>query len=329
MNGKVEKAALLIDLGRFDAATKLLGEVLAGDPEAPDALAYLALCRYAGTDYAGTVQACGNALRVSPDFEFPWRLLALAHMQLAEAAGPGRRGAALRAQAIHAAERCVELDADNAENHRILGVVTADVDPARGLRSTLRGLELDPDNVDLHLLHAAVLRCGFTAPERLVDAQAAVHRVLALDPDNVDALHEMALIDLAAGRRATAMRRLNEVARADHTRAPKVRAQLSEIRRGHGLDAPTPHSGGLSAGQMRLIAAGVLLVICLGAALLDGGPESASHDHRTSRTPAIPAIMTQYMNWESRRPYVPPQREFPTGVLVPRISLSPTPAAPR
>ncbi|WP_433592503.1 tetratricopeptide repeat protein [Nocardia sp. CA-145437] len=61
MSEKIKKARVLADLGRFDAAREMLGEVLAGDPEDPEALADMANLAYREGEYERALEFAGAA----------------------------------------------------------------------------------------------------------------------------------------------------------------------------------------------------------------------------------------------------------------------------
>ncbi|WP_067701129.1 hypothetical protein [Nocardia jejuensis] len=66
-------------------------------------------------------------------------------------------------------------------------------------------------------------------PAEIERGEAAVREVLRADPENVDAVHELAMVDWLAGRRRAAIVRLRKVAKLDPARAREVDEQIASI----------------------------------------------------------------------------------------------------
>ncbi|MEV0712527.1 tetratricopeptide repeat protein [Nocardia aurea] len=246
MNPQVEKARVLIGLKRPEAARALLSTVLAGEPDHAEAHAHLANSWYATGDYDRALDCAEAALRNAPTYEFAWRIKALAESQLASTAAAGDEASERSARARAAGLRCVQLDPESSENQRILAMVTMDVDLAAALEIITHAIELDPENADLYVLRGYMLR-QFTGAVALAEAERVLHEALRLDPDNADALYELASVDLAAGRRDSAMSRLRQVAEWDPSRAAAVRVGLAMIENDMAQLAAAEHTAAQDA----------------------------------------------------------------------------------
>ncbi|WP_327143239.1 tetratricopeptide repeat protein [Nocardia sp. NBC_01327] len=232
MDGRIAKARVLMELGRFAGARELLGEVLAGDPENAVALADMAEVAFRLREYARALEFSAAALRRTPEDTFVWRVRALAELALARDASSGpvvvREH---RAAAVAAARRAVEIDPENADNLRILAATLRDEDPVAALQKLVAALEVDPDNVGVYLLRGLILRRNLRGPDSLRLAEEAFRAVLRLDPENAEALYELALIDLERGNRTAGEEQLRRVARLDPEYGDAVRENLEWLAR--------------------------------------------------------------------------------------------------
>ncbi|MET9489410.1 tetratricopeptide repeat protein [Nocardia sp. NPDC006630] len=232
MDGRIAKARVLMELGRFAGARELLGEVLAGDPENAVALADMAEVAFRLREYGRALEFSAAALRRTPEDTFVWRVRALAELALARDASLGpvvvREH---RAAAVAAARRAVEIDPENADNLRILAATLRDEDPVAALQKLAAALEVDPDNVGVYLLRGLILRRNLRGPDSLRLAEEAFRAVLRLDPENAEALYELALIDLERGNRAAGEEQLRRVARLDPEYGDAVRENLEWLAR--------------------------------------------------------------------------------------------------
>jgi tetratricopeptide (TPR) repeat protein len=125
----------------------------------------------------------------------------------------------------------VELGPQAALNYDTLAFVLQDSDMAAALRAADRAIELDPHNADYHVRRGSLLRPAGRDPSGLHQAEAALREALRLDPESIDALYELALIHVAAGRNDAAERALRRVAASDPSRAESVRGTLRFVDR--------------------------------------------------------------------------------------------------
>ncbi|WP_157574357.1 tetratricopeptide repeat protein [Nocardia jejuensis] len=233
MDSKIDKAWVLMDLGRLEGAREMLGEVLAGDPENALALAVMAEVALRMREPERALEYSATALRLMPDSTFVWRIRALAEGQVASGTEDPVLVRECRGRALDAAQRAVDLDPDDVDNLRILAATQRHSDPDAALRTLARALEIDPDNVRLHVLRGAVLRLNLPRnlrdPSSLANAEKAFHRALELEPENIEALFELGRIDLMRGDNEAAKDRFRLVARLDTSAAGAVREMLEWI----------------------------------------------------------------------------------------------------
>ncbi|WP_167471558.1 tetratricopeptide repeat protein [Nocardia arthritidis] len=228
MNAQVERARTLIELNRPAAARELLATVLAAEPDNAGALAALASAWYQSGDYGQTITSCRSALSALPTYQYAWRLLAFAEFQLSlRSADDRREQSSRRRNAVAAARRAVELGPEDAENLRTLAVVQQFADPREALTLLDDAMELEPENAGIHLLRGAILRRQTSRPDALAQADTALRKALELDPENARARYNLALTQLASGRRRAGRDGLRKAAELDPELADEVRAQLA------------------------------------------------------------------------------------------------------
>ncbi|WP_067569372.1 tetratricopeptide repeat protein [Nocardia acidivorans] len=225
MDNRIERARVLASLGRLEAARETLGEVLAGEPEDVVALADMANVVLRLRDYGRAVEYSAAALRGDPENTFAWRVRALGELGMARDAELGPEVVAEhRARARVAAERAVKIAPEDTDNLRILASTTRDQDPAAALATLDTALEIDPDDVSVHLLRGFILRRNMKG--RTEQAAAEFREALRLDPENAEALYELALIDIEGGDRETGSAQLRRVALLDPGYGTAVRDHL-------------------------------------------------------------------------------------------------------
>ncbi|WP_330183912.1 tetratricopeptide repeat protein [Nocardia sp. NBC_01503] len=227
MDSRIEKARVLASLGRLVAAQEMLGEVLAGEPEDVVALADMANVVLRLRDYPRAVEYSAAALRGEPENTFAWRVRALAELGMARDVELGPEAVLEhRGRATAAAERAVKIDPENTDNLRILASTKRDKDPRGALKTLETALELDPDDVGVHLLRGFILRRNLKGANNTEQAELAFREALRLDPENAEALYELALIDLERGNRTAGQEQLRRVALLDPEYGPAVRDHL-------------------------------------------------------------------------------------------------------
>ncbi|MEV6277277.1 hypothetical protein [Nocardia sp. NPDC051832] len=296
MTSELDRAWVLIGLDRLDAAREQSALVLAGQPDNPDALAIMAYVTHKSGQYERAAEYAGSALAQDPTYEFAWRVKALATLELARAATPGAERDRLYAQAESFARGAVDNGPEQAENHRVMALVLRDTNPAAALEVLDHALELDPEDVNVHVARAVVLRYQLRDFD---GADAALNTALQLDPEHAAALHELALNDIDLNRPESAKRRLHLAAQLDPRRGADVREALNWLaadqarRRADHNDVARPvpaHSSATPAAPAKnlgWVLWGVIVLIGLLVRAVWGASDSDSpRDSPTSRYPA-------------------------------------------
>lgn len=325
MSEKIEKALILSELGRFEAARELLAEVLAAEPDNATALARMAdLCRQLG-EYERALEFSAAALRVAPNADYAWRIRALSEYRL-NLATKGAPAAEHRSRALAAARRAVELSPDEVESLRVQAIVQWDTDPTAALRVLDRALELDPDNVRSHVLRGLIFRWQLRAPDALDRAEAAFREALRLQPEHSQALYELALITVERGDIRRARQQLRRVAELDPGYGDNVREQLERVTKlANSLAAQRTAreaaafkgnqlTSGFRGGRFGRFAAFfvvIMLIRGLVSACSNDSP-SPAHDNRYPTQPYLPS---EYLHPPTfpPRPTLPPdwRSQFP------------------
>ncbi|MGW4351737.1 tetratricopeptide repeat protein [Nocardia sp. NPDC004582] len=328
MSEKIEKARVLGELGRYEAARELLAEVLASEPDNADALAEMAEASYQLDEYERALEYVGRALRLTPDSVYVWEVRALTELQCARAAS-GAVAAEWYARAVASARRGAELTSGAANSFRILAATQRDTDPTAALANIDRALELEPDNAQAHLLRGVTLRLHRRGRKARARAEASFREALRLSPEHPEALYQLALLTLRRGERERGASELRRVAALDPSYGDAVRPLLERLAR---LPAPVRRSSarGGRFGRWAAIFA-VLIVIRLGIAAL-----GADHDSAPATThyppplytapPTLPSYLRQYPLTVAP---MPSRLEYPPTYLPPQNFPTYRPPAPR
>lgn len=210
-SGSLERAQLLLELGRLAEARSEVERHLAQHPDDAEGWACHALC-LRRDDPATAEASAARAITLRPDS-------AWVHMVMARVAGETGN----RHVSIPAARRAVALAPDNAEAHSLLAEeLRCRVRRRReAMRSAQEALRLAPDDADVWLtvgnVHLALGEVG--------QAEQAYREVLAREPDNAAALHNLSLCHSARRNYANAIDLLHYIVRSD-PRADGARQQL-------------------------------------------------------------------------------------------------------
>jgi tetratricopeptide (TPR) repeat protein len=199
--------------GRLQAAEQIYRQVLAADPNDPDALHLLGVIAYQTGRHDLAVEYIERAIRLQGKVAFFHNNLGAAYkalQRLPEAIACFRRAAELRPDyaeahnnlglalqdqgdlegAIACYNRAVKSKADYAEAHNNLGIaLQRQGKPDQALISYRRALEVKQNYVDPLFNEANVLR----ELGRLDEAVTGYRRVLAIAPDRVDALNNLGM----------------------------------------------------------------------------------------------------------------------------------------
>jgi Flp pilus assembly protein TadD len=180
-------------LGRYDEAEQAARSALATEPSDGLLLFGLAAVLHQKGDYAGALDATDAALADLPEAPvYRQRALALSAL--------GRHDEATAASAT-----AVSLDPHGAVSFIVHAAVLQQARALPAAADAARwAVALAPEEPTAHLIVAEVS----TAQGDRATARAAYHEVLRLDPDNVAARHDLAVLDLSQGRVGTALRGL-------------------------------------------------------------------------------------------------------------------------
>ncbi|WP_327030755.1 hypothetical protein OG989_14235 [Micromonospora sp. NBC_01740] len=188
-DGRVMRARMLLEVGRWPDAFHELSRVLRECPDDVEAGCLLARCYDLAGDPPGTVAATGRVLAVAPGHEWALRQRAMALVAM-------RR----RREALLCARAAVAAAPHEWRTHATLTEVLLHQPGVRALVFARDAadtvLRLAPDEADAHVVDAQVcLRAG-----ELTLARRACVRALELDPQNQAALHDLAVVDLRRER---------------------------------------------------------------------------------------------------------------------------------
>lgn len=242
----------LLDLRRYAAARDAAYAGLRDSPTDPG-LSWCVARALLGLGHPATaLEVLSRAVADNPQVAGLHDLISRIHLDCGRAA-----------QAVAAAEEAVRLDPPSAPalGQLARSVAASGRDAARARALADRALQLDPLAAARHLDHAAAHRLLATSSGRPGRADLAIAfdsatRALAMAPDSVDALHELARIHRASGRLPEAV--------AFHLRALRGHAGQGEVGEFDGL---------LSAvGGAMAVGLGVLVIVAVAPALGVGGP---------------------------------------------------------
>ncbi len=184
---ELQRAAALCDLGRSEEAASVLRRLLAEQPQSVRAWTLLALAELrAGNPDAG-LRAAERAISLAPDEEWPHRLASAALKRLER-----------YEEAIWHARECVRLDPNSWETHATLAQLLAKDkhNKLEAHQAADRALELAADQAGAHVTVGVVA----AAYKERAQAEAAFRRALAIDPQNSVAHNELARVQLRGAR---------------------------------------------------------------------------------------------------------------------------------
>ena len=176
------KAALLIDLERWEQALESLALLLSDDPDDYDAHCQKAICHYELGQYQAGYDATKSAIKISPECEWAYRLQSV----IFAANGEYRR-------ALNAAVLGAAIAPDLFEAQIALFYAQAKLGLHRAARDTLKiVLRQGPDSARAHL---AV--CELALREKQLErAETAALNALKLDPQSAKAHSDLGVVYL-------------------------------------------------------------------------------------------------------------------------------------
>jgi tetratricopeptide (TPR) repeat protein len=198
----VDRAKLMLDVGRGEDAVALLTAHLAEHAEDTSALSLLAWAQLRCDRPAEALAATESALAVEPDHLGAWQ----------------RRSQALSAlgrhdEAVWAGRRCVELAPDSWTTHYTYGLALRKVpgQEAMVLAAANRSVALAPGNPDTHVL----LGLAYGGLGNSAAAEQCYRRALAIDPEHTYARSNLSTLDLRRGRFGAALAGFRAAASTD------------------------------------------------------------------------------------------------------------------
>jgi tetratricopeptide (TPR) repeat protein len=220
---ELEQAATLCDRGRIAEAIAVLRPLLAEDPHDLDALGLLGEAQLADHDPDGALATASTAIGLDPERDLPHRQASIA---------ASRRG--LHRDAIAHAEEAIRLAPDDHRGSVALAraLLRAKRDLERARQVAVQAIVLAPDEAEPHLVFGMVSR----AEGEDAAADGALRRALQLDPGNMAAHNELALLQVrraTLGLRATPAESAAGFAQTESTDAPIVvsRRNLDNVAR--------------------------------------------------------------------------------------------------
>jgi Flp pilus assembly protein TadD len=198
-----ERAELLLDAGRAEAAEREARAVLAADPHDPPALVLLARSLIMQGRGAEAVAAARDAVSHDPDDEFA--LLAL---------GVALIGDSNPVEAEQAVRSAIRIDPELPALHQILAEILLQLERKdEALAAAEDAHALDPGDGSIAATHAAVL----VALGRAKEADRVARESLALDPTLDTAHHLFGVVGLHRGDSDQALAGFREALRLDPT----------------------------------------------------------------------------------------------------------------
>jgi len=219
-----ERILVLLRLGRLDAARTKLGALLAVDPADASALLLLGYAWYIDDVAERAVEYLTAGLSHDPDNQMGLRILALSELMRCGEVEDNRTRLEHYRRAQDAATRCAELGPGDPDNLRALALVQDVLDPDEAVRTLDRALDIDPESALLHCARGIILRRKRIS---VAEAENALREALRLDPVHLDAMQELAFLELARGNKEAGERGLRAVAEQDPSRGDFVRKVLA------------------------------------------------------------------------------------------------------
>ena len=187
---ELNRASLMIELGRHGEAARLLSAVLAADPDSSRGWCLLSRAHLGNGQLAESVSAASRASALDPASDWPHRLASTALISL------DRSG-----DAVAAALEARRLGPHFWRSHVCLAqAATADDRLELAAEAARAALALAPEQADVHVTAGKVaLSCGDVTEARIRQEAA-----LAIDPSHSGALNELGRISLRSRDAAAA-----------------------------------------------------------------------------------------------------------------------------
>lgn len=208
---ELARARAMLDVGRYDEAASLLGQIVAADPGDSRAWCLLAVAHLGTGDYQGAVAGAGRAAALAPSDDWPQRLVSTAQARMGNVQA-----------AVRAANEACRLAPD--EWRAWLCLAQAPLAPAldhaqaevkanllaAAEQAAANARRLAPEEPGVHHVSG---RVSF-AKEQWKAARAHQERALSLDPAHSGALNELGRISLKRRKAARAAGHFVQAARS-------------------------------------------------------------------------------------------------------------------
>jgi Flp pilus assembly protein TadD len=182
----LDRAAALLELGRWDAAAEQASQALSSDPGSVEAMCLLARCHNGAGRFDEAVAMARAAVAAAPGNDRPLRLLALFAAKAKHVD-----------EAVRAASDAVRIDPEFWANH--LALASALIDAGRHAEAVAPAWEavrLAPHEEETH----NILGIAFWGSGDKVRARAAFLEALRIDPQHALARNNLAVLDVAGSR---------------------------------------------------------------------------------------------------------------------------------
>lgn len=188
--GDLNRASVMIDLGRYGDAVSLLGSVLASSPGSSRGWCLLSRAHLGSGNAPEAAAAAARASALDPADDWPYRLVSTALLAMGQPA-----------EAVSAAQEARKLAPHFWRSHVCLAqAATADGEHELAAQAAAAALALAPDVADVHVTagKAALARGD------LVEARRWQESALAIEPTHSGAINELGRISLRSRDAATA-----------------------------------------------------------------------------------------------------------------------------
>jgi tetratricopeptide (TPR) repeat protein len=197
---ELARASAMLDVRRFDEATKLLAQIVAAEPDSSRAWCLMARAHLGADRYTDAIAAANRAVALDPADEWPHRLASNALVHLGN-----------YPDALRAADQACRLAPGFWQTHVCVAqaaLAAHRLDVANAAAARARALA--PNEPDVHFLSGKVSLSG----GELVAAREHQERALSLDPTHSGAMNELGRIRLRRHDTAGAIRHFINAARA-------------------------------------------------------------------------------------------------------------------
>jgi tetratricopeptide (TPR) repeat protein len=204
MDVEIAQAEALLGVGRAQDAKPILADYLVRNPDLSRALCLMALCHQAQREYRAMLNAANGAAQANPRSEFAYRLRSEALAKL------GRP-----APALEAARQAVEIAPQFWATHITLAHRLVDQDTRRSrlnaYEAARQALILAPDRPEGHIALARV----YSSIGDIRRARHSYRQALAIDPENVVAMHNLGIHEVHSGRIRAGAGKVRDAVAAD------------------------------------------------------------------------------------------------------------------